>query len=72
MQIKRYRILDFSEVTKVYSKKGRISYYFLDIILEDRENADQIRIVSKIVYTWWELRRLKKLKYLHIVEENEK
>lgn len=69
MQIKRYKILDFSEVTKVYNKKGRVSYYFLDVILEDRENEDQIRIVSKIVYTWWELRKLRKLTHLHILEE---
>ena len=70
MQIRRYKILDFSEVTKVYNKKGRVSYYFLDVVLEDREDEDQIRIISKVVYTWWELRKLKKLKYLHILEEN--
>ena len=70
MQIKRYKILDFSEVTKVYNKKGRVSYYFLDVVLEDREDEDQIRIISKVVYTWWELRKLKKLKYLHILEES--
>lgn len=70
MQIKRYKILDFSEVTKVYNKKGRVSYYFLDVVLEDREDANQIKVISKVVYTWWELRKLKKLKYLHILEEN--
>lgn len=69
MRIKRYKILDFSEVTKVYNRNGRVSYYFMDIVLEDRECADEIRIVSKIMYTWWEMRKVKRLKYLHIVEE---
>lgn len=71
MRIVRYKILDFSEVQKVYNKNGRISYYFLDVVLESRDNPDDIILHSKVVYSWWELRKLRKQKYLHVVEDGE-
>lgn len=69
MRIKRYKILDIGEIHTIYNKdNGRVSYYFFDLaVIDDGE----IKRVSKIAYTKWEIRKIKKLKYIHILEEKE-
>ena len=73
MQIKKYKIIDFSKVKTVFTKGkffDKVCYYLIDIIVQDKNDEESIKIISKIIYSRWELRKIKKLKYLHIIEED--
>lgn len=69
--IARYKILEISNIRKVYGRNGRISYYIFDISVEDRYDDNNVILITRIAYSWWELRKIKKLKYIHLVEDKE-
>lgn len=69
MQIKRLKfpVLGYSDAYTVYDREtNKVSYYYIELLVEvDGEET----VLPRIVYTKKELKKIKKLKYVHIVEE---
>ena len=71
MRIHRYEVLNISEIETVFNKQtNRPSYYFFDLVVMDKKE-DAIKVVSRIAYTKKEVKKIKKLKYIHIIENSE-